>query len=107
MPFMNVKASCPISEDQEVRLKAALGEAISLIPGKSESHLMLSFTENCRIWFAGSRNGPIVMAETAIFGETTPEDFQRFGQEAVKILKRELGAAQVYVNLHQTKDWAW
>ena len=41
MPFIDVKASCGITAEQELRLKEGLGEAITRIPGKSEDRLML------------------------------------------------------------------
>ncbi len=36
MPFLDVRTSCPVSSEQETLLKAELGKAIALIPGKSE-----------------------------------------------------------------------
>ncbi len=58
MPFIDVKASCEITSEQELRLKEALGEAIARIPGKSESRLMLCFQDNMRMWYAGKDDGP-------------------------------------------------
>lgn len=107
MPFIDLKASCPITAEQELRLKSGLGEAIRLIPGKSESQLMLRFTGECHMWFAGEQEGPIVMADTAIYGGTSPEDFQAFGGQAVSLIKNVLGASQVYIRLAKTTDWAW
>ena len=43
---------------QETALKAELGRAISLIPGKSESSLMIQFSDCCRLWFGGENEGP-------------------------------------------------
>ena len=37
MPFIDVKVSCPLERAQELSLKAELGKAIALIPGKSEA----------------------------------------------------------------------
>ncbi|WP_322174656.1 hypothetical protein [Acutalibacter caecimuris] len=107
MPFIDVKASCPISPQQEERLKSGLGQAIGLIPGKTEESLMLRFTGGCHMWFAGSQEGPIVMADVAIYGSTGPEDFQAFGAQAVSLLKEALNAKQVYLKLAQTTNWAW
>lgn len=106
MPFIDVKASCEITLEQELRLKTGLGKAIEAIPGKDESLLMLQFTGGAHMWFAG-KPGRIVMVNTAIFGQTAPEAFQRFGQEAVALFKEVLNADQVYVKLAQTTDWAW
>ncbi len=107
MPFIDIKASCPISQEQELRLKTGLGEAISLIPGKNESHLMLAFADECRMWFAGSQEGPIVMVHTAIYGSAAPETVSRLGSQVVELCKEVLGAKQVYFKLAQTTDWAW
>ena len=39
MPFINVKTNVKISRENEVAIKTMLGEAIALIPGKSEKSL--------------------------------------------------------------------
>ncbi len=107
MPFIDVKASCEITRDQEERIKAGLGQAIALIPGKNESHLMLQLTDCCRMWHAGKQDGPIVMTSVAILGETDKASFQQFGAAAVSLFQQELGAKHVYLKLHQTSDWAF
>lgn len=55
MPFINVKTNVKISKENEVAIKTMLGEAIALIPGKSEKSLMLSMEES-RMWFRGTLN---------------------------------------------------
>lgn len=107
MPFIDVKASCEISEEQELSLKAGLGKAIAQIPGKSEGSLMLRFTGDCRMWFAGNQDGPIVMVDAAIYGHAPEEAVSAFGQEAVSLLRETLGAKHIYLKLDQTTDWAW
>lgn len=47
MPFIKVKVSNEISQAQEISLKQRLGEAIELIPGKSEEYLLLEFEDHC------------------------------------------------------------
>ena len=54
MPFINSKISTPISIEQEQALKTRLGQAISIVPGKSESWLMLGFEPNYNLYFRGS-----------------------------------------------------
>ena len=53
MPFIKAKVSCQISEEQEIELKAGIGKAIELVPGKSEESLLLEFEDNCRLWLRG------------------------------------------------------
>lgn len=49
MPFIKVKTSCPITNEQEVRIKSLMGKAIELVPGKSEEYLLLEFEDQCRL----------------------------------------------------------
>ena len=49
MPYMKTLFSGAITPAQEETLKKDLGEAITLLPGKTEDWLMLSFEDNCRL----------------------------------------------------------
>ena len=53
MPFIDTKTTVKIDKETELRLKAEFAKAIELIPGKSERWLMLSFSDNERMWFVG------------------------------------------------------
>lgn len=107
MPFVDVRTSCAVTAEQETRLKAGLGEAISLIPGKSESALMVQIAGESRMWFGGSEEGPIVMANVAIYGTAPAGAFQKFGEAAVSLFQEVLGAKHVYVKFEETTNWAW
>ena len=107
MPFIDVKDSFEITSEQELRLKEALGEAIARIPGKSESRLMLCFQDNMRMWYAGKDDGPTVMVHTAIYGTTTADAVEDFGQAAVGLMREVLGAKNVYLRMSQGTDWAF
>ncbi len=107
MPFIDVKASCGITAEQELRLKEGLGEAITRIPGKSEDRLMLCFHGDQHMWFAGKEDGPTVMVHTAIYGSTTPDAVEDFGQAAVSLMRQVLGAQNVYLRMSQGTDWAF
>ena len=41
MPFIVSRVSVPITKEQETELKAWMGRAIELVPGKSEEYLLL------------------------------------------------------------------
>ena len=49
MPFINSKISVTVTPEQEVELKRRLGEAIAIIPGKSENWLMTGFEDGYHI----------------------------------------------------------
>ena len=107
MPFIDVKASCEITREQELKLKTELGKLISLIPGKSESVLMISFTDRCRLWFAGEQEGPIAMVKTMIFGSAAREDASAYGNAVAELFRQTLGVQHIYCKLEDGTDWSW
>ena len=56
MPFINSKISTSVSAEQEQALKTRLGQAISIVPGKSENWLMLGFEPNYNLYFRGDNS---------------------------------------------------
>lgn len=107
MPFINVKLSTLLSQEQEITLKQELGEAISIIPGKSESSLMLQFEENCRLWLAGSNEGPIVFVNVMLLGKADRQDYASFSSRVVEIFECQLAARHVYVKFEEVPNWFW
>lgn len=55
MPFIGSKVSVKISKEKEEIIKKKLGEAIKLIPGKSETFLMVGFEDNYSLYFGGEK----------------------------------------------------
>lgn len=109
MPFIDTKLNFSISQERETALKAKLGDAIRLLPGKSEQWLMLNFEENCRLWFAGGNNGPMAMVEVEIFGKAAPDDCNALTARICEIFGAELGipADRVYINYTFSTAWGW
>ena len=52
MPFINTTVTCRIDDNKRETLKTLLGEAIALIPGKSEKFLMLAFSDGVKMYFS-------------------------------------------------------
>ena len=109
MPFINTKINVPLSREREETVKARLGEAIALIPGKSEQWLMLNFTDNCRLWFRGDASAPTAMVEVELFGSADDADCSRLTARICEIFSAELGISpdRVYVNYTFGTSWGW
>lgn len=109
MPFIDTKLNIRLPEDKEQALKAALGEAISVFPGKSEYWLMLNFSENCRLWFRGYDNFPAAMVEVSLFGSASAEQTSAMTARISKIFRDILGISpdHVYVKYSFTDHWGW
>ena len=109
MPMIIVKASTPISPAQEVGLKTKLGEAIALVPGKSEAHLMLAFEDNARLYYAGANDAPMAYVEVNCLGQSTREAYCDLTAAICGMLKDELGISpdKVYVKYDELVHWGW
>lgn len=109
MPFINSKVNVSLSEEEKEQLKAKLGQAISLIPGKTESWLMLGFEDNYSLYFKGKNNTKMAFVEVKIFGQATDRDYEHLTAEICRIYKEVLGIAQdkIYVKYEEVKYWGW
>lgn len=109
MPFINSKVSVKITEEQETELKSRLGQAISLIPGKSESWLMTGFEDNYHLYFKGDNSEPTAFVEVSVYGNPDPDGFSKLTTEISKIFGEVLGIAanRIYVKYSATTDWGW
>lgn len=90
MPFIKAKISCPVSQKQESELKACMGKAIELIPGKSEEYLLLEFEDNCHLWLRGKNDEPIAYIEAAIFGNEQHYGYDAFTAEITNLFAKAL-----------------
>ena len=94
MPFINSKISTSVSAEQEQALKTRLGQAISIVPGKSENWLMLGFEPNYNV---------------SVFGDEDAAAFSALTAEICKIFDEVMGIApdHVYVKYQTVKYWGW
>ncbi|WP_312427074.1 phenylpyruvate tautomerase MIF-related protein [Lacrimispora sp.] len=109
MPFINSKVNVALSEEEKTALKSKLGQAISLIPGKSESWLMVDFEDNCSLYFKGNNSTKLAFVEVKLFGHASERDYDRLTAEICKIYKDVLSIAQdkIYVKYEEVDHWGW
>ena len=109
MPFIDAKVTVKITEEQEQELKSRLGQAISLLPGKSESWLMTGFEDNYHLYFRGDNSQPVAFIEVKVFGRANSAAFSKLTAEITKIFGEVLGIApdHIYIKYSTTDDWGW
>lgn len=109
MPYIQTKVSVSVNAEQEKAVKTRMGEAISIIPGKSESWLMLDFEDNCRLYFKGSAELPSAFIEVKIYGRSSAEVYDRLTAELTEIISSELDipAERIYVKYEEVSFWGY
>lgn len=109
MPFIHTKVNCSIPRETEKQLATAYGQAISLLPGKTESWLMLQFEENCRLWFRGCPDQPTAMVQVQLYGKADAAACDALTGRICALLEEHLQIApeNVYVKYEETNLWGW
>lgn len=109
MPSIDTKVSVKITKEKEEALKSKLGKAIELIPGKSEDWLMLSFQDECTMYFKGSKQEPVAFVEVKILGKATNDAYDRLTAAITDALQEELciPSSQIYVKYEEVEHWGW
>ena len=109
MPFIDSKVSVKVTKEQETEIKSRLGQAISLIPGKSESWLMVGIEDEYHLYFRGEDSAPMAFIEVRIFGSPNRDAFEKMTSEITKIYGEVLGIAadHMYIKYSATTDWGW
>lgn len=109
MPYISTKTNIAISKEKEVIIKEKLGKAIGIIPGKSETWLMLSFEENSSLYFQGKNDTPIAFVEVKLFGKADNDSYNKLTSEITSILKEELAIepGKIYVKYEEVSHWGY
>lgn len=109
MPCIQTKTTVKLSAAQEELLKAKFGKAIELLPGKSENWLMVTFEDNCRMYFRGSPEPDMAFVEVKIFGKASHQDYAKLTEELTRILNQELDIqpSQIYIKYEEVSTWGW
>ncbi len=109
MPFIDSKVSIIISPEQEQEIVQRLGQAISIIPGKSESWLMTGFEQNYHLYFRGKNDTPTAFIEVKIFGNENSNAFSALTSEICDIFHDVLNIPKdhVYIKYEAVSNWGW
>lgn len=109
MPFIGSKITVKISKEKEEIVKKRLGEAIKLIPGKSETFLMIGFEDEYTLYLGGEKLDKGAFIEVKIFGKASKEAFSVLTKEICSIYEEELQIPQnkIYVKYEEVENWGW
>ena len=109
MPFIDTKTNVTITKEKEKELKERLGRAISIIPGKSESWLMLAIEGDIPMYFKGDDSKPTAFIEVKIFGDASRDIYSQMTKELTTIYGDILGVSpdRMYIRYFGSEDWGW
>ena len=109
MPYIRTTVSNELTDAKREAIKAKFGQAIALIPGKSESWLMLTFEDKMNMYFKGDCSEDYAYLEVSIFGSTSDAAYDRLTAALSEIVNEELGIdrANIYIKYEEADHWGW
>ncbi len=109
MPCIQTKVSVPIPAETEEKLKTRFGKAIALLPGKSEEWLMLTFEDNCRLYFQGKKEPGAAFVAVKLYGKAGNGAYDALTKELTAIVSEELRIRpdRIYIQYEETDHWGW
>ncbi|MFL0250378.1 phenylpyruvate tautomerase MIF-related protein [Clostridium neuense] len=109
MPFINSKVTVKMDDTKKETLKNELGNLISLIPGKSESWLMVGFEDNYSLYFKGDKKEKAAFVEVKIFGGADKTSKNNLTANICDLFERELQIPKdsIYITIQEIDTWGW
>lgn len=106
MPYICVNLTKTLTDQQKDNIKSCLGEKISLIPGKAEKALMVDFSENHTMYFAGEKRD-LAFVDVRCYKNAAFENKQKFTEAVFEIIERETGltADDIYLSWGEYDTW--
>jgi len=106
MPYIAINTSKPLSNPQKEALKTALGEKITLIPGKGESKLMIDISDSHTMYFAGEK-GELAYVDVKRYGATEFANKKAFTEAAFAAVQQTTGLPQdsIYLTYSEFENW--
>ena len=108
MPFINVKTNVNVSKEESDLIKTSLGKSISLLPGKSETWLMVEIESNEMMYFQGSNN-PCAMVKVDLYGSSSKDNYNKLASAITSLLSDELkiDSSRIYVRFEEVSNWSY
>ena len=106
MPYIAVTTSKALSDEQKDELKKAIGQKISLIPGKTEAALMVDISDNHTMYFAGEKR-KLAYVDVRCYGSTEFENKKALTEALFDAVELHTGLHDdsIYLTYTEFSNW--
>ncbi|MBQ9266244.1 MAG: tautomerase family protein [Bacilli bacterium] len=108
MPFVSIKTNQVLNDVQKEEVKAGLGKYIELLPGKTESWLMVEIDDARELYFQGKKE-PAAMIEVKMFGGANQSSLENFTKKVTEFISEKINvkSSRIYISYFATIDWGF
>lgn len=107
MPFISIRTAQKLSDETKKKLKARMGEKISLLPNKSEAVLMVEIIDGNSVYFAGEQLEKGAFVDVRLYRPSPYEAKKLFAESVFDALEEltETPRAGIYLNFVEMDTW--
>ena len=108
MPFIDVKLSKKITDEEKEQLKSDLGKAVAVLH-KPESYLMVGICDGYDLYFAGNKLANGAYVSVSVWGKAKPADTRKMTESICNILNNRFSVAgkDIYITYADVENWGW
>ncbi len=107
MPYIDIKITLKLNGQEKDRIKAKMGELITIIPGKNESGLMVGIDDGYTIYLAGEKKEKAAYIMVQLYKSSEFEFEAKFTEKVFDFFEGELGIPKncLYLNIGERQCW--
>ncbi len=109
MPYIDINTTIKIEKQNRDNIKSGLGEIISIIPGKSESVLMIGFNQQIPMYYSGEEKEQCAFIEIKIHGSATPKQKQKVIENCFLLFEDSLDMKKedIFITISEFPIWGF
>ncbi len=105
MPYIALHVERALSASEKESLKAALGQAIEVIPGKTEKGLMVEICDGCDLYYGGQKRDAAYL-DVKTYGTAAPADQKAFTEAVFQAMEAAgFSKNNIYLTISGYPNW--
>lgn len=107
MPYVQVRVSVPLTQEQIEKLAAEALNSIVLIPEKTAAVTMAEIIPDCKLYFGTVDNTPCAIVDVAASNSPDSADLKAYSKHFCKVLNEVTGIPweRMYIKHHANPEW--
>lgn len=107
MPYVQVRISLPLTDEQIEKLAAEALNSITLITGKTAAVTMAEVIPSCKLYFGTVDSGPCAIVDVAYSNSPDPAELKAYSENYCKVLSEITGIKmeRIYIKHCANPEW--
>lgn len=109
MPYIQIRLSIKLDENQKADLQSKLTDVVSLAFSKPKNYIMAEVQDECPLYMAGNKVEKSAYISVSLLGSVPKDKCNMVTQKTCEILSQEydLDGSKIYITFHPTELWGW